>query len=607
MSGVPYTFANASNSIPLSELDANFAYLSSSVTDASSISYEQGNTLTAGSFVVGKTYQIKTLGNTDFTTIGATSNTVGTNFVATGAGSGTGTAYYSETVQTKLRQTVSPIDFGAVGDGTTDDTTALTSCFSYASSNNMVVDGGGLSYKVTPSVIIDPYATSGVGYGANKAWFCITSFCKNIGIIGDTSFGDTFIGKWQYFDSVTITGDCRVSSWYCNYRCLNVSGTTWFGGDVPPTSNFFGFYYNTFDSCIFADVICDQRYGPVNLNNWRECRFSNWWVKNTGYVGWTTGDYPTKSFHMNQFLNCEVYTATGGGITAPDGNIYSMVIGDSSGNGVQSGGVNRIIGLYNESSVRGLYGDSWVIDNIHLSGNSANFGGGNIAFTNNLTGEIEGAGEQRTIPFISTDGNVITGGDWSVLNNAGYPYCLSLSNASASIVTDSTEPTGLGKCVEVTTSIAFGVAYINNSVVLNANSKVLMSFAFIYQIVSGSIDIVTEQPDGTYLYGSTSQTYLNNSWILVYGKTYGSVQITSGSAFSIKISAISMARGNGVVSPCTNVSKPNIGYGTSAPTTATWGVGDIIYNTAPTSGGYVGFVCVSAGTPGTWKTFGAIS
>jgi uncharacterized protein YegJ (DUF2314 family) len=47
---------------------------------------------TAGAFVVGRAYVITSLGNTLFTTIGSNANLVGTYFVATGAGSGTGTA-----------------------------------------------------------------------------------------------------------------------------------------------------------------------------------------------------------------------------------------------------------------------------------------------------------------------------------------------------------------------------------------------------------------------------------------------------------------------------------------------------------------------------------
>jgi uncharacterized delta-60 repeat protein len=49
-----------------------------------------GSTL-ATALVKGDTYVIATLGNTDFTTVGASSNTEGTVFIATGPGTGTGT------------------------------------------------------------------------------------------------------------------------------------------------------------------------------------------------------------------------------------------------------------------------------------------------------------------------------------------------------------------------------------------------------------------------------------------------------------------------------------------------------------------------------------
>jgi hypothetical protein len=49
-------------------------------------------TATAGNFIVGRSYIIQTIGNTNFTAIGAASNTVGVVFTATGIGAGTGTA-----------------------------------------------------------------------------------------------------------------------------------------------------------------------------------------------------------------------------------------------------------------------------------------------------------------------------------------------------------------------------------------------------------------------------------------------------------------------------------------------------------------------------------
>lgn len=47
--------------------------------------------------------------------------------------------------------------------------------------------------------------------------------------------------------------------------------------------------------------------------------------------------------------------------------------------------------------------------------------------------------------------------------------------------------------------------------------------------------------------------------------------------------------------------------GSAAPTVGTWKRGDIVWNTSATAGGYAGWICVTAGTPGTWKTFGVIS
>lgn len=54
--------------------------------------------VTAGSFTVGESYIIRTVGDTSFTGIGASSNAVDVQFTATGAGSGTGTAFIDESV-----------------------------------------------------------------------------------------------------------------------------------------------------------------------------------------------------------------------------------------------------------------------------------------------------------------------------------------------------------------------------------------------------------------------------------------------------------------------------------------------------------------------------
>jgi len=47
--------------------------------------------------------------------------------------------------------------------------------------------------------------------------------------------------------------------------------------------------------------------------------------------------------------------------------------------------------------------------------------------------------------------------------------------------------------------------------------------------------------------------------------------------------------------------------GTAAPTTGTWKRGDIVVNTTPSAGGTPGWVCTTAGTPGTWKAMANVA
>src|SRR5207302_6679085 len=47
--------------------------------------------------------------------------------------------------------------------------------------------------------------------------------------------------------------------------------------------------------------------------------------------------------------------------------------------------------------------------------------------------------------------------------------------------------------------------------------------------------------------------------------------------------------------------------GAMAPGNGTWNVGDMVLNKVPVGGASAGWVCVAAGTPGTWSRFGFIA
>jgi hypothetical protein len=61
------------------------------------------------------------------------------------------------------------------------------------------------------------------------------------------------------------------------------------------------------------------------------------------------------------------------------------------------------------------------------------------------------------------------------------------------------------------------------------------------------------------------------------------------------------------VTPVLYLGGHSVSYGDAAPVEGTWMQGDVVYNNAPAPGGFVGWVCTAAGTPGTWSTFGAIT
>ena len=76
-------------------------------------------TVTAGSFVIGQTYQIKTVGTTNFVTIGASANTIDVVFTATGVGTGDGTAYLTTL-------TVTAVSSGYIGVNSAIQTSVMT-------------------------------------------------------------------------------------------------------------------------------------------------------------------------------------------------------------------------------------------------------------------------------------------------------------------------------------------------------------------------------------------------------------------------------------------------------------------------------------------------
>lgn len=241
------------------------------VNDASGITYEQGNTVAAGAFVVGQTYMIASVGSTDFISIGALANSVGTLFVASGVGSGTGTAFNVQTVEDKLRQYISVKDFGAVGDGVADDTAAIQAALTYAYNA-----ATGPSWRRDTPQIYFPYGNYRVAQP--NALFAGLQFYTGK-LVGDGKSGGSQI---TYDVPAAGANDYLI---YNNdyFGFIQFEGFRFASANIAANQNFM-YYYSTgkaqnfsFNECEFSDF--SQIFnvqGPANAseNTFINCKFN---------------------------------------------------------------------------------------------------------------------------------------------------------------------------------------------------------------------------------------------------------------------------------------------------------------------------------------------
>lgn len=149
------------------------------------------NAVNAGSFIVGNTYVIATLGSptpTDFTAIGASSNTVGVRFTATGVGSGNGTAttFTGRAVNVTGVVAIENGGTGAtsftqnaviLGNGTSAPTSVLPS-----TNNNVLTSKAGATVTAGSFVIGTQYTILTLGSPATN-WVAIGASSATVGVV----------------------------------------------------------------------------------------------------------------------------------------------------------------------------------------------------------------------------------------------------------------------------------------------------------------------------------------------------------------------------------------------------------------------------------------
>jgi hypothetical protein len=153
----------------------------------------------AGNFTTGVTYVITSIGTTDFTLIGASANTVGLVFTATGAGSGTGTASDRSLITNESNVGLETQTSGDVGLYTYTEVTSLGAQYSIKIDNAGRVAGFGLS-STLPTDTNDP------------AFSEFTVLADKFQIVDPASpSNDPFIPFVVTADKIEMNTDVRIS------------------------------------------------------------------------------------------------------------------------------------------------------------------------------------------------------------------------------------------------------------------------------------------------------------------------------------------------------------------------------------------------------------
>ena len=206
-----------------------------------------------------------------------------------------GTGAVATTVQTKLRESVSVLDFGAVGDGVTDDTAAIQAAITYAFSTNVKIEVTGNKgvFKVSAPIV---YPAGSLVTLRNiklvaASTFDVTRYVIEVtsqlaGLCNfDLSFEDLYIDASHRGGCLRIDNYIRVTVFNCTFVHFSTCGLRLDGtldshecliskvgafeylynepGYLTPTATSVGLQINSFDNEVNQYVSYYTGYGLV--------------------------------------------------------------------------------------------------------------------------------------------------------------------------------------------------------------------------------------------------------------------------------------------------------------------------------------------------------
>jgi hypothetical protein len=125
----------------------------------------------------------------------------------------------------------------------------------------------------------------------------------------------------------------------------------------------------------------------------------------------------------------------------------------------------------------------------------------------------------------------------------------------------------------------------------------------IFQVITAGV--AANSGNGPYGPNATNPGYTVKDGTVVW-EWISSLTISFYIAFPLVNQTMTVSRLTVVKNHAATGQPNNITWDTAYPSAGNWFVGDIVYNVAPAASANIGWVCTTAGSPGTWKPFGTI-
>ena len=295
----------------------------------------------------------------------------------------------SRTVQSRLQDFVSVKDFGAVGDGVTDDTAAIQAAIDAVTEANILFPAG--TYKVTSSITLKPRIRL---YGKGS-------------VISVASGVDAFVRSTDGFPGMVVIEDMRFVGTSDTGRAIYITNNTPFViikdcyfQDFDTAIEISGSYCSTIDNCHISS--CDV--GVKILNECHSTTIKNLFADSNrigvAINGTNAGNEGTTPVHNISLIDCALQNATYG-LWAEE--VYELRIENMYHEGNTTN--DMVLGA-GDAGVYGRYCYHFIVDGWQSS--SACASGLNIKVEHAVGGLFEGlafnSGCSTTATLLSTDG-----------------------------------------------------------------------------------------------------------------------------------------------------------------------------------------------------------